>query len=110
LDDIAVEPFEGGTVEQFLSFMYRNNLRFVEAEENAQQSYFILFQQLMRYYVNMQLRQAVFDERTNRLDQVKRRERMLFYLGAGLETAPKVAELIRAIKSNTAQIDVNIEP
>lgn len=48
------EPFPGGTVEELLSYMHRNNLRFAAATNVTNRSaYHLVFDRIVRYYLDL---------------------------------------------------------
>jgi hypothetical protein len=63
LDDVVVDTFKAGTIEELLAFMHRNNLRFAEADANGEPAYSTIAEMMIRYYADLEaLRSAVTEE------------------------------------------------
>jgi hypothetical protein len=63
VDDVVVETFKAGTIEELLAFMHRHNLRFAEADANGESAYNSIAEMMIRYYADLEaLRGAVAEE------------------------------------------------
>ena len=73
--DVKVEEFKEGNIEQLIALMYRNNLRFAESAANGQPAYYAIFQEMVTYYIDMQmastmLAEAKSEAETNALKEI----------------------------------------
>lgn len=74
LGDVTFEKFNEGNIEQLLAFMYRNNLTFAEADANGESAYFIMFEMMARYYVDLHALKLAIAEDENSLVELKSEE------------------------------------
>lgn len=93
LADVTIEEFDGKNVEDLLAYMYRNNLHFQRTDVNGESAYFLLFEQIARYYVDLHaLRMAIEeDEKTlarTRQDEAEMRD---IAFGRSMDAMQKVS-------------------
>jgi len=61
--DVVVNGFKTGTIEELLAFMHRNSLQFAEADANGEAAYNTIAEMMIRYYADLEaLRSAVAEE------------------------------------------------
>jgi hypothetical protein len=76
-EDVLVETFKSGTIEELMAFMHRNKLEFAPADGNGQSAYGKIVEMMIRYYHDLEaLRAAVAD-----LGDAKDQESALAELG-----------------------------
>ena len=77
LGDVTFEKFEGGNIEDLLAYMHRNNLEFIRSDVNGESAYFMLFDMLTRYYVDLYALKLAIAEEYKTLGKMKEDEASL---------------------------------
>lgn len=101
LGDLEMEQYKGGTIEELIAFMYRNNLRFAEADANGEAAYRRLFDYMAEYYVDVNALRLAISTADMELKDLEQQEQNLsdIKLGVAMDNRQKFALIMEAIQA-----------
>ncbi|HEX7376724.1 MAG TPA: hypothetical protein VF278_06405 [Pirellulales bacterium] len=90
-EDVILDEFNGGNIEDLLAFMYRNNLHFHESDKNGEPTYRFVFELLAKYYTDLCAMQQAAADAASELGALRAQEQKLedIKLGVALSNLQK---------------------
>jgi len=98
LEDVRIDVFKGGTLEQFLAYMHDNSLTFERSGPNEELAYGKVFQSMLAWYVDMQLLELAVSNEQDELADLQRRSRQLDDLDQAIRSNETTA-VVAAVQS-----------
>lgn len=99
-DVVQGESFTGGDIEEFLSYMYMNNLKLAPAKANDRDAYGRVFDMMVRYYLDINAvvkLERYLEQEIGQLNQINR-EAIDVALGKTMSAADQAAIMIEELK------------